>query len=207
MRRHALPLLLMVPALWAQEPAAAPAETSLSAGERRQALQLLGDARTAVQAAMKLTAAQRAWKPAPDKWSVDECLEHITVTEELLSGMVPKALGGPRNPASRADIKVVDAEVVGGVKDRSRKFNAPEMLVPTHRFKEVGALEAAFNKVHGSIEELVKTSAADWRGRVSPHPAFGALDTYQWVLLAAGHTLRHCAQIEEVKAAPGFPKG
>ena len=32
------------------------------------------------------------------------------------------------------------------------------------------------------------------------------MDTYQWMLLVAGHSKRHTLQIEEVKASPGFPK-
>ena len=43
--------------------------------------------------------------------------------------------------------------------------------------------------------------------RFEPHPFFGTLDLYQWVLLSAGHTARHTQQIEEVKRSPGFPAG
>ncbi len=39
------------------------------------------------------------------------------------------------------------------------------------------------------------------------HPAFGNLDAIGWVYFLSGHTERHTLQIEEVKAAPGFPAG
>lgn len=206
MQRQLLSLLCMAPALIAQQ-AAAPAETPLSAGERRQALKLLQDARTAVEAAVKLSPAQRAWKPAADRWSVDECLEHIAIVESRISGLASGSASTPRNPAARAEIKFTDAEIVEMLKDRSHKAQAPESVAPHKQYADLAAMEAAFNKAHGALEDLVKSSPADLRARTAPYPLFGALDVYQWVLLTAGHTLRHCAQIDEVKASAGFPKG
>jgi hypothetical protein len=43
------------------------------------------------------------------------------------------------------------------------------------------------------------------RGHIAMHPIAGAWDGYQWILAAGGHGARHAAQIEEVKADPGFP--
>jgi hypothetical protein len=205
MRCPVLPLLCIAPALVAQQ-AAAPAETPLSAAERRQAAKLLRDARAAVEAAAKLSPAQRAWKPAADRWSVDECLEHIAIVESKVAGLATAGLGAPRNPAARGEIKFTDQEIVEMLKDRSHKAQAPESVVPHKQFADLAAMESAFNKAHGTLEELVKSSAADLRARTAPHPFFGPLDLYQWVLLTAGHTLRHCAQIDEVKATAGFPK-
>jgi hypothetical protein len=33
------------------------------------------------------------------------------------------------------------------------------------------------------------------------------MDAYQWLLFLSGHTMRHTAQIREVKAGAAFPKG
>jgi hypothetical protein len=116
------------------------------------------------------------------------------------------SLKAPRNPAARAEIKMTDMEVVETLKDRSHKATAPEAVAPHKQYADLAAMEAAFTKAHGSLEEMVKSSPADLRARTAPHPFFGPLDLYQWVLMTAGHTLRHCAQIDEVKATPGFPK-
>jgi hypothetical protein len=52
----------------------------------------------------------------------------------------------------------------------------------------------------------VKTTDDDLRGHSTPHPALQRdLDAFQWVLLLAAHSARHTAQIEEVKASPGYP--
>ena len=54
--------------------------------------------------------------------------------------------------------------------------------------------------------DYVRTSNDDFRDHLGPHPVFGALDGYQWILLLSAHSERHTKQIEEVKADPGFPK-
>jgi hypothetical protein len=51
----------------------------------------------------------------------------------------------------------------------------------------------------------VKTTTDDLHGHAGPHPVFKMLDGYQWVLLLSGHSARHTAQIEEVKASAGYP--
>ena len=42
-----------------------------------------------------LSEAQWKFKPGPDRWSVAECAEHITASEELLYGLVTKVSKGP----------------------------------------------------------------------------------------------------------------
>ena len=50
------------------------------------------------------------------------------------------------------------------------------------------------------------TTQDDLRNHFAPHPALGLMDGYQWILLMTGHTERHIAQIQEVKADPKYPK-
>jgi hypothetical protein len=198
--------ILFAPALIAQAPMTT-VETPLSGAERAQAGKVLGEAKAALLNALAgLSPAQRAWQPAPDRWSIDQCAEHIVVTEELLSEqIVSKLLAGPREPQKRAEIRFLDAELLSRLQDRGHKAQAPEILKPTHRFATPADLEAAFSAAHGKLEEAARTSQADWRGRVYSHPLLGTLDAYQWLILAAGHTLRHVQQIEEVKRTAGFP--
>ena len=64
-------------------------------------------------------------------------------------------------------------------------------------------------EIHGTCDERfedVKETKDDLRGHGMPHPVLKTLDGYQWVLLIAGHSARHTAQIDEVKADPKFPK-
>jgi hypothetical protein len=43
------------------------------------------------------------------------------------------------------------------------------------------------------------------REHTLPHPFLGELDGYDWILVFAGHTIRHLEQIREVKESRNFP--
>lgn len=201
-----LPLLLTAPALVAQAPTPLP-EAPMSPGERNQARQVLAESRQAFLKAIEgLSPAQWSFKPAADRWSIQECAEHIVTVEQVVQAqVVAKALAGPREPLRRLDVKVTDGFIFAALPDRSHKAQAPEMVAPKGRLATREAVLAAFEACRKPLETQVDTSQADWRSRFGPHPLFGTLDLYQWVLLTAGHTSRHVAQIEEVKRAAGYP--
>src|SRR5580692_889264 len=67
-----------------------------------------------------LTEEQAKTRPAPDRWSVLECVEHVNVVEERFRGFVENS--GVQDPAE-AD-KAREAAIVGRVVDRSNKRNA-----------------------------------------------------------------------------------
>jgi hypothetical protein len=200
------PLFLAVPALVAQAPAQLP-EAPLSAAERDQAKRLLAESRQGFLKAIEgLTPAQWTFKPAPDRWSIQECAEHIVTVEQVVQGqVVAKALSGPREPLRRTEVKFTDAFLIAALPDRSHKVQAPEMVAPKGRLATQEAVVSAYDACRKALEGQMETSQADWRTRFAPHPFFGTLDLYQWTLLSAGHTARHTQQIEEVKRSPGFP--
>ncbi|WP_306590958.1 DinB family protein [Geothrix sp. 21YS21S-4] len=203
---RALPLFLVPAVVAAQAPAPLP-EAPLSAGEREQAQRLLAESRQALlKATDGLTPAQWTFKPAPDRWSIQECAQHIALVEQVIqSQVIAKGLAGPREPLRRADVTFTDAFLIAALPDRSHRFQAPERLRPAGGTATPEAVLGAFEATRKLLDADVKASAADWRARFGVHPALGTLDLYQWVLLAAGHTTRHVQQIEEVKRAPGFP--
>ena len=54
----------------------------MTAGERAKALKYLEESRAEFLAAIDgVSDAQWKWKPAPAKWSVGECAEHIVMSE------------------------------------------------------------------------------------------------------------------------------
>ena len=84
-------------------------DNSITKQERKSAASLLKDTEAGVFSSVKgLSDAQLKFKPAPDKWSVEECLKHIAISEKLIRGMIDGALKQPANPEKRADIKVTD---------------------------------------------------------------------------------------------------
>ncbi len=200
-----LPFFL-APALVAQTSGTMP-EAPLSAGEREQAMKLLAESRQGFLKAIEgLSPTQWSFKPAPDRWSIQECAEHIATVEQVVeTQVIAMSLAGPREPLRRGEVKTTDGFLMAALADRSHKAQAPEMVAPKGRLATREAVVAAFGAVRKTLDEQVETSRLDWRARFGPHPLFGTLDLYQWVLMSAGHTARHIQQIEEVKRAPGFP--
>ncbi len=184
------------------------AQAQLTVEERQRALQhLQGSRQLFLESIAGLTEAQWKFKPAPDRWSIAECAEHIGVSEEVLFELVSKKiLSTPPAPEKKAEVKGKDEQVVKMVPDRSSKFQAPEFLRPTNRWSNRETLTSDFNRGRDRVLEFVRTTPADLRSHFLPHPVLKTLDGYQWVLLLSAHTERHTAQINEVKAHPDYPK-
>ncbi len=153
-----------------------------------------------------LSAAQWNFKPAPDRWSIAECAEHIAKSEDVLFDLATKKImQSPAAPEKRGQGNAHDEEVLKSVEDRSQKAKAPESLQPTGKLSRQ-AVVAAFKKSRDHTIDYIEKTPDDLRVHFAPHPVFHELDAYQWILFTAGHTQRHVEQIREVKADPRFPK-
>ena len=184
---------------------AALSAATLQRGERDRAMSSLHASRKQfLDSISGLSEAQWNFKPDEKTWSVAEVAEHIAISEDTLWGMIEKQM--LPSPAKSVDLKANDEAIMKGVTDRSKKFQAPEMLVPTHRWKTREELTAHFKASRDKLIAYVDTTSDDLRSHTAPHPVFKELDAYQWILLISGHSERHTMQILEVKANPGFPK-
>ncbi|MGA7753586.1 MAG: DinB family protein [Candidatus Sulfotelmatobacter sp.] len=186
-------------------PQAAP--TPLTAQEREFALQQFETTRdNFLKSIAGLSLKQWTFKPAPDRWSVAEVAEHITVSESTIFGLVQKAMQSPATPEKREQVKGKDQMILQRLPDRSHKAQAPEMLRPTGRWATEADLTQAFEDRRKANMDYIRTTNDDLRDHFFDHPVFGTLDDYQWLLLISAHSARHTAQILEVKADPNFPK-
>lgn len=152
-----------------------------------------------------LSEAQWNYKAAPEKWSIAQCAEHIAAAESFIRGAVEGALTKPLAADQDAAALVKDDFIQTVIVDRSRKFSAPEPLVPGGRFGSPAAAVDAFSKERAATLKLAQGDT-DFRAHAAQHPGFGMIDTYGWMLFLSGHTERHTLQIEEVKANPDYPK-
>ena len=154
-----------------------------------------------------LTPEQWSFKAGPDRWSIAECAEHITISEDYIWGLIQnQIMKSPATPEKRAEVQGKDELVVQQVPDRSQKFTAPEAITPKKRWPEPDVLIAHFKESRDSHIEYIDKTQDDLRDHFFKHPAAGLLDAYQWILLLSAHTERHTAQINEVKADPKYPK-
>jgi DinB superfamily len=198
MKKVALVLygLLLVTTAFAQQ---------LTQADRDKGLQYLQKTEDGVVAATKgLSDAQMKFKPAPDRWSVAETLEHIALAEDFIFQNVnDKIMKAPAGAAGR-DTAKADAMVLAMIPDRSHKAQAPGPLVPTGRWSPAEAL-AHFERSRGKTIDYLQ-STPDLRQHVVDSPLGQPLDAYEWLLFIGAHSERHTKQIEEVKADPKFPK-
>jgi len=173
--------------------------------EKDKALQYLETTRKNVLEATKgLSEAQWNFKPAPDRWSVAQVMEHIAAAEDFIRGLIKeKVMMAPAGEPGR-DVKKTDDGVLAMVPDRTNKVQAPEPLVPTNRFGSPDGSIRHFLESRTTTEDFLKT-ATGLRDHVTDSP-MGKLDGYEFVLLIAAHSERHTKQINEVKADPNFPK-
>jgi hypothetical protein len=181
------------------------AAANLTGTEKKEGLAQLERTRDGVVAAAKgLSDAQLKFKPAPDRWSVAEVLEHIALSEDLLFENTSKnVMSAPAGKADR-DYKGADKTVLTAITDRTHKFKAPDPLVPTGRWSPEETLDH-FLKSRARTMEFLK-STPDLRDHVVDSPLGQPLDAYQWLLFTSAHSERHTKQILEVKADPNFPK-
>ncbi|MEN6537536.1 MAG: DinB family protein [Bryobacteraceae bacterium] len=195
MKKWILPLILSV---------AAPLSAgSLTQGERDFAMSNLHASRKQfLDSITDLSEAQWKFKPAPDRWSIAEVAEHLILTEGAVFNIATEKLmkseavtGQP--PATREQ----DEEVLARLRDRSKKATASESITPTGRWPTPEASATAFKKDRDRSIAYIAGTQDDLRAHRGK-----TLDAYQYFLLLAGHTERHVAQINEVKADPNYPR-
>lgn len=185
----------------------APAANSLTKEEREKATQFLTTTKDGIADAIKdLSDAQLKFKPAPDKWSIEDCVKHIAVTENMLWQMTEGNIKAPLNPDKRTDIKWSDDDVMNNIADRTNKVKTSAPMEPQNSgFATLDDALKSFNENRGKLIDYVNSTSEDLRNHVAALP-FGSFDCYQMILFIGAHSKRHTAQIAEVKADPGFPK-
>ncbi|HHY85498.1 MAG TPA: DinB family protein [Verrucomicrobia bacterium] len=188
---------LFTPALLAQPTAAE---------DRDRALKYLEKTRSDLLSAIKdLSEAQWSFKPAPDRWSAAEIVEHITASETRLLNMIREQVMTAPARTNKVDLQEIDNMLLQRVPDRSNRVSAPEELRPTKRFGSPAATLKAFEENRAATIEFLKNTSGLRDHAVDS--TFGhQLDAYQWILFIGAHCERHTKQLNEVKADPGFPK-
>ena len=186
----------------------APASSSsLSPEELAQATELIAQTRNYLLGSIRLvTPNQWHSRPASERWSVGQTVEHIVVIQDRVLGLLREHLASAPPPPAGQDAKTVDAILLGSLSNRLRRFPAPP---PTH---PTGELERAFaeQRFLDNCAELTDmlSSVPGLREHALESPPlkaisngeYSVMDGYQWILAAALHTERHTKQILEVLA-------
>ncbi len=177
----------------------------LTQAEKDKALQYLESTKKNVLDAVNdLSPAQWNFKPASDRWSIAECMEHIAAAEDYIRGAI--ANGVMKAPAVPGrDVAKIDASIMENIPERKTKVQAPDDLKPTNRFGSPQGSVDHFVESRAKTEEFLKDTPG-LRDHATDSPDGKKWDGYEFILLIAAHSERHTNQIKEVKADPNYPK-
>jgi uncharacterized damage-inducible protein DinB len=162
-----------------------------------QILQTLEQGRAAISLALQgVDEAKASRKPPTGGWSVLECLEHLSVAEDIMLRRVQEATAQSEpllNPQREARILSL-----GG--SRQNKRQAPEASHPAGRFTTLAQAGAALHVARARTLAWLQAHPNDLRCLVTTHPALpGPVSCHELLLLMGIHWVRHAGQIVEIK--------
>jgi uncharacterized damage-inducible protein DinB len=135
--------------------------------------------------------------PAPGRWTILQCAEHVAVAEEHLFSMITSS----KQTESPLINERREAFILTFGADRSTRRESPEDAKPTGRFSTLSVAVQYFLAGRERTIQFVNTHKDDLRSRITSHPLMGVVNCHEILLLMAVHPARHAKQIEEIKAA------
>jgi uncharacterized damage-inducible protein DinB len=132
------------------------------------------------EAMAKATPEELLWKPAPNKWSVQQVAVHLLDTEMVYGVRIRKILAED-NPPLIAYEQDLWAEHCAEGRDVERVMQAFELL----RADNVDLFRASLTRL----------------GRAGQHPQYGALSARDLVMHLSPHDEKHAGQIQRVRQA------
>jgi hypothetical protein len=146
-----------------------------------------------------MSESQWLFRPSEGAWSASEVTEHVEIANR---GILARFGNGLTTP------------IVGplGVSDDEIPFlfyraeEPPNVSKPTGTWSDIHAATTALTASTDALIGWHTDTDIDPRAHGAPHPIFGTLDAFQWLLFAQAHIERHRAQIIGLRSRPGFPK-
>lgn len=173
-------------------------ERSMIVGELEKSRDMLSES------VAGLSEAQLNFKSSEESWSIAECVEHLTISEKAFGEMLKGALEAEADPSRRAEVKMMDGDLLNIIRDRSNKVQTSEPFEPSGKFGNNEETLGAMVGMRNAHIAYVMETQDDLRNRYGELP-FGTIDGVQMILFMSGHTERHTAQILEIKESEGFP--
>lgn len=144
----------------------------------------------------------REARPSENAWSVAEILEHLSRVEKGIAKLVALKVGEmqmmPEPPREAPEMVPLNLAKFEHMLNRDFYIEAPERVLPKG---EMSALEAhaALAETRGILlDQLHAGDGLAYSSVTHPHPAFGALDLYEWVYFIGGHEQRHTEQVRAI---------
>lgn len=162
-----------------------------------------------------LSDAQANFKPAPSSWSINECIEHINISNRLyavkLGGAIEKARAAGKTggePYGRGTLlgRFILKNLRQGA--NARKVPAPGRFKPISSEHQLSKLGEEFRHHVTRLRELAIEAEGLPLGKMkftTPAAPIGRITAVQGFEMMFHHSQRHLAQAERVKSAEGYP--
>jgi len=159
-----------------------------------------------------LNDAQLNWKPATDKWSIAQCLEHLTAASSGFNPYFVDAIERGRQRFAAASPPTYQPSFMGRwlikhVEPESpRKLRAPKIFKPSASNVQ-NSLNHFLEQQKTFLKFVGETIGIDYnrtrlRSPVTPLVRYSLADAY---VITVSHEQRHLQQARRVRETPGFP--
>lgn len=159
-----------------------------------------------------LTPQQLNWKPAPERWSVAQCFDHLITTNNGYLPIIDSVLQGEKKSSvwqklpflpgiwGKLLIKSLDPS-------QARKMKAPKRFEPAQSDISDSIINDFVEQQRRVIEKMKATANLDLERIVITSPAlslvtYSLMDAYRIVVV---HERRHFQQAQRVTEESGFP--
>jgi hypothetical protein len=147
-----------------------------------------------------LSTSQLSFRPAPDRWTVAEVVQHLVVSETNYWKLLHDSL---KQPPKKLVDSPTDADVLWYGIDRTQHEKTSPDQNPKDQAIDAAQALKKFLAMHEQLLGMARSSNEDLRGHAVPQ---WGVDAYQCLLEISTHEQRHILQIREIKASAGFPK-
>lgn len=151
------------------------------------------------------TTASRSVRPAPDRWSIAEVLEHLAIVERQVTALLRRGVQKaettgplPDDPDTAPVLPTIDGALL---LDRERRVAAGPQVQPKGAVDADAAWQALAEQRRELLELLARVDGKCTDAVQAPHPVLGALTFQQWIAFLGYHEARHAAQIRAVMHA------
>lgn len=160
---------------------------------------------TLQQALAAAPVALRSMRPAPERWSVAEVLEHLATVEAQVVALLRRGVQQARADGRLAPLAgatpVVPTIDGDRLLDRERRIPAGAGVLPVRGLDA----DAAWAELATSRDRLIRllhdVDGLSTDAIQAPHFVLGTLTFAQWVVFLGYHEARHAAQIRATVAA------
>ena len=164
--------------------------------------------------AADLTEVQLNWKPAPEQWSIAQCLEHLAITSGKFDEYFSRAIERARKKYPVSTPPKYKPSMLGGWLARQvdpvggRNFHAPRVFRPTPSSDIQDALDQFLNQQTRFMDFVQQSTGIDYnktrlRSPVTPLMRYSLADAFVITIL---HGRRHLAQARRVREMTEFPQ-